>query len=166
LNLLRGVKPVSRRGEREGRGERRHADRRHQLPHRRRLDRQERGDEHLRLALRESEEAREQVVHVLGREHPGDLDHRHDAEPPVPQRVGDGGEVADEADRGLAVERGSLREPELAVEEVEERAVLELGPEAALVEGREGQEKVGQGAVLVAQEIAKAGGEVACSFHE
>ena len=61
--------------------------------------------------------------------------------------------------------RKRRREAEVPVEEDEERGVPELGPEPALVEGREGDEEVGEGAVLAPEEILETESEVSCSFH-
>jgi hypothetical protein len=51
------------------------------------------------------------------------------------------------------------------VEEVEERSVAELGPQASVVEGREGEQKVGERGVLAPEQLAEPKGEVACGFH-
>jgi hypothetical protein len=67
-----------------------------------------------------------------------------------------GGELLDELDGGLAVLGGAGGEPELAAQVVEERGVAQDTPQLRVVEGREGEEEVGHGLPLLAEQ----GGEV------
>jgi hypothetical protein len=72
----------------------------------------------------------------------------------------------DELRGGHPVEGLALREAEVAVEEAEEARVAELPRALLAVEVREGQEEVGEGAVLPAEEMNEAGGEVGGPFHD
>src|SRR6266508_573277 len=86
--------------------------------------------------------------------------------PPVAQRVDDLRESLDELRGGLPVERRPAREPELPVQEVEERGVPELDPEPLAVEVGEGDEKFGERCALAMEELGEAGGEIACGGHD
>src|SRR5512138_2832642 len=103
---------------------------------------------------------------VLGCDHLRELDDGGDAQATVSQRVDDLGEALDELRGGLAVMGGALREAELAVQEVEERGVPELDPDAVAVEVRECDEKVDEGPVLEREEVGKTLRERACVFHD
>src|SRR5512138_941176 len=102
---------------------------------------------------------------VLGCDHLRELDDGGDAQATVSQGIDDLGEALDELRGGLAVVGGALREAELAVQEVEERGVPELDPDAVAVEVRERDEKVAEGEALAAKQVLETKGEVACSFH-
>lgn len=60
---------------------------------------------------------------------------------------------------------GALREPQLDVEEGEVAGVPQFHPQPAVVEVREGEQKLGEGAMLVAEELSEAVGERACGRH-
>jgi hypothetical protein len=141
-------------------------DRRDDRPHRRsRVGLQLRRDL-LRLRPREMEEPRQDLGEVLAREDVRQLGDARQAQPPVADRIDDLGELPHQLRRPVAVERGALREPEIAHEEVEQRVVPEVDPALVRVERRERDEKVREGDVLTAKEIGENVGELACGAHE
>ncbi len=91
------------------------------IPVRCSLDGVERGGDRLGLPLRELEEPRQDVAPVLGRQDLREFDDARETEAPVAKRLDDLRELLDELGRGLAVVGGALREPELPVQEVEQR---------------------------------------------
>ena len=155
--------PRCRRGERRrGRGAHGGDDR----AVRRSLGRAERGGDRLRAGLGQVEEPRQDVVTVLGREDLRELDDARHAQPPVAQRVDDLRESLDEPRGGLPVERGPAREPELPVQEIEQRRMPELDPQPLPVEVGEGDEELGERGALALEELGETGGEIACGGHE
>jgi hypothetical protein len=122
------------------------------------LDRAKLGCDDLSLPLREMEESREDFAEVVRGEDPGELDDAGRAEAPFPEGLHHGRVVPDHAGRGHPVERGSLGEPEVPVEVVEERGVAELAPATLGIERRERDEKLSHRIVLATEEIGEAGG--------
>jgi hypothetical protein len=154
----------TRRGRRPGSlGEHRRRDGthlRHDVTERDDLCRAD-GDRHqLRLAAGETEEPWQHLAPVLGGQHLRDLDDGRQAEPALPERGLDLGELLNELGRGLAVLGRASGETELAAQVREERGVAELAPELPGVEVREVEEEVGHGALLGAEED----GEVVRAF--
>ncbi|HEX9243697.1 MAG TPA: hypothetical protein VF875_14730 [Anaeromyxobacter sp.] len=157
--------PRGERGE-DGRGRgRRGTHGRDDRAVRRSLGRPERGRDRLRAGLGQVEEPRQDVVTVLGREDLRELDDARHAKSPVSQGFHDLRESLDELRGGLPVERGPAREPELPVQEVEERGVPELDPEPLPVEVGESHQKFAERGTLAVEEVGEAGGEVACGGH-
>ena len=66
----------------------------------------------------------------------------------------------------LPVEGCARREPQLAVQEVEQARVAELDPATFAVEVGEGDEEVGQGAVLAAEQLGEALREISRVVHD
>jgi hypothetical protein len=111
------------------------------------------GRDHLhRLALGELVEARQHRLPVLRRDDLGGLDDARQAKLPVAERLDDRGDLLDQLRRDLAVVGGALREVQLAVEEVEERRVAQLGPSTATVEVGERDEELGERVVFAPEE--------------
>jgi hypothetical protein len=54
---------------------------------------------------------------------------------------------------------------ELGAEEVEQRGIPEVDPQALRVEVREGDEEVAEGGALAAEEVGERGGELTCGVH-
>ncbi len=149
-------KNLERRRGRRSRG--RGADRRHDRAERRRRGGDELRDDLPRLALRQVEEPGRHLGAVLRGDDPRELGDAREVEPAVAQGVNELGVLADEPGGGHPVVGGALGQAELAVEEVEQRAVPQLDPAPRLVEGREGDEEVGHGEVFTLQELCEAGG--------
>jgi hypothetical protein len=139
--------------------------RRHDRPHRRREVRLQLGHDLPRLALRGPEEPRHDVGGVLRRDDVRHLDERREVQASIPQRLHDLRVLLDLLRRGLAVVRGPLRQPELAGEKVEQRAVPELAPPPLPVEDREGDEELREGVVLAAEEVGEVAGLFAGGRH-
>jgi hypothetical protein len=159
---LHGRRSVSGvRREREGA----RLDRGHDRTSRRRARIELRRDV-LRLALREVEEARQDLLLVRAGEDLRQLVHGREAKAPVAERLDDRRVRLHEAGCGLSVEGCAVRESEPVVEVVEQRAVPEVGPPALGVEVREGDEEVGERVALVLQELGESVGEFARSVHE
>ena len=111
------------------------------------------GGGHLaRLAGGAAEEARQHLGLVLRRHHPGQLDHRGDAEPAVAEGRQDLRAARQEPGGGEPEEGAALGEAELAGQEGEEAGVAEGLPPAAAIEVREGEEEVGGGGALAVEE--------------
>jgi hypothetical protein len=124
-----------------------------------------RGDER-RVSRRLAEEPGKDLGCVLRREHLGDLDDRGEAEVPAPERRLDLGVPLDEL-RGRLLILGRARgEPKLPRQEGEQRRIPQLHPPALAVEGREGDEKLGEGVVLAAEKLGEADRVFACRGHE
>src|SRR6266542_4277133 len=160
-----GVPRCGRGEARRGRG-RRGAHGRDDRAVRRRLGGAERSGDRLRARLGQMEEPRQDVVTVLGREDLRELDDARQAKPPVAQWVDELRESLDEPRGSLPVERGPAREPELPVQEIEQRGVPELDPQPLPVEVREGDEELGERGALALEELGEAGGELACGGHD
>jgi len=123
-------------------------ERGHNHPERRRLPWRERRGHLPGLPGGAAEEARERLGQVLGRQHPGQLGHRGDAEPAVAQRLQHLRKAGNQARRREPEEGPALGEPQLAGQEGEQAGVAQRLPAAAGVEVRQGQEEVGGGGVL------------------
>jgi hypothetical protein len=148
--------------DRPGEPGRRH--RRHHHPLRDRLRPQLRGDR-LRLGLGAVEEAREHLHLVLRGEHLGELDDDCEAELPLAERLQHGRMALDQTSGDGAVVGGAVRELQVPVQIDEQARVPERSPRLALVEVREGDEEVAEGAALVPEEEGEAVGEVVCGGH-
>src|SRR6266568_6158385 len=154
-----------RRREREPARARRDSHRGDHFAMRCRLGGQDRGGLGHRLPLGAVEEPRQDLVPVLPREHLREGDDAGDAEPAVAEGLDHLGEALHQLGGHLAVVGGALREAELAVEEIEERRVPELEPAPLAVEGGEGEEEVGESALLLAEEPGEAGGLFQGTVH-
>jgi hypothetical protein len=119
-----------------------------------------------RVPRRLAEEPREDLGCVLRRDDLGELDHRGEAEVAVPKPGLDRRVLLDELRSRLPVLSRPGRQLELAPEELEEARVSQLDPPALAVEGRKGDEKLGEGAVLAAEEIGEARGIFTSGRHE
>jgi hypothetical protein len=102
---------------------------------------------------------------VLRRDHLGGLDDARQAELSPAERLDDCGDLLDQLRRDLAVLGGALRQVQLAVQEVKERRVAQLGPRAAMVEVRERDEELGERVVLAAEERGEVLGESVSGLH-
>src|SRR6266542_4077385 len=139
---------VPRCGRGQGERGRRGAHGRDDRAVRRGLGRPERGGDRLRAGLGEVEEPRQDLVTVLGRQDLRELDDARHAKPTVAQWVDDLRESLDELRGSLPVERRPAREPELSLQEIEERGVPQLEP------------------APISVELGEAGGEIACGGHD
>jgi hypothetical protein len=89
-----------------------------------------------------------------------------EVEAPVAERLDEVRESLDEGRGGHPVVGGSLRPPELAREEIEERAITEIDPPPVSIEGGEGNQELRERAVLAAEEVGEAEGLFAGGGHE
>jgi hypothetical protein len=133
----------------------------HHVATRRVLDRLQLGDELQRFLLGETEEPREDLALVLGRQHVRELVDGGQAEAPISEGLDDGWKPLDEVGRLRPVGRGALRDAEPA-EEGEQAAIAELEPELPAVELGELDEELRHRNVLAAEEIGKADGIFVC----
>jgi hypothetical protein len=158
LDDLTFVRVCRRERERLGRrGDRGH----HRAPRDDLCRAQLRGDL-LCVALRQMEEPRENLGAVLRSEDLRQLDHARHAEPPVPERLHDFRVTLDELRRGEEVVRRAAGQPEMLVQEGEERGIPEVHPQPAVVEVCECHQKIGERVVLGTEQIGEAGGGFAC----
>jgi len=104
-------------------------------------------------------------VPVLLREHLRKGDDAADAKPAVAEGLDHLGETLHQLSGHLAVVSGALGEAELTVKEVEQRRMPELKPEPLPVEVGEGEEEVGESALLLAEEPGEAGGLFESAVH-
>jgi hypothetical protein len=136
------------------------------LPARRVLDRADRDGDEGRVARRQSEEARQDLGAVLGRQHLRDLDHGRETKPAVAQRRLHLGEALDELGGGLAVLGCAGGELQLDAEEREEGRMSQLPVQVAAVELGERDEEFGHRVALVSEELEETVREFTCGFHD
>ena len=136
------------------------------LPPRHDLGRLKLRGDGLRLALRDVEEAREDLAPVLRSDVLRQLDDGGEAKPPIPKWLDDLRELLKDLGGGLPVVGRAGGQAEVAGQEGEQRFAVEVDPQALPVEVRECDEKLGQRGALVAEEIGETGGQLVCAGHE
>jgi hypothetical protein len=128
------------------------------LPSRHDLGRLKLGGDGLRLALRDMEEARKDLVPVLRCEVLRQLDDRGEAEPTIPERLDHLGELLEELGGGLPVVGRPGGQAQVAGQEREQRCVAEVDPQALSVKVRECDQELGHRGALFTEKIGKTRG--------